>query len=349
MKLLLVPVIIAVALVGFIFLKGRDAIEGVGSNIPINLSLTHENSEPDFSFQELTIPYLRSRKYESKLGELAQYEDNQNYTSYLTSYDSDGFKVNGLLTIPKSGGTKHPAIVFVHGYIPPTIYKTTTRYIDHVDYLARNGYVVFKIDLRGHGDSEGEPGGGYYSGDYVIDTLNAYSALQKADFVDPDKVGLWGHSMAGNVTFRSFVANKNIPALAIWAGAVYTYEDLSDYRLNDNSYRPPTSDTKRTQERARLRSDYGDFNKESWFWQRVVPTNYLEGVSGAVALFHAQNDSVVNIEYSNNLIKVLEDTSIYHQINRYQTGGHNIDGSSFSDAMSETVKFFDEFLKPSSS
>lgn len=316
------------------------AKEVVGNiNIPILSSISN------FTFQELTIPYLRARKYESKLGELREYQDNSAYTSFLTSYDSDGLKINGLLTIPKDGEDKHPAIVFVHGYIPPTIYETTTRYIDHADYLARNGYVVFKIDLRGHGDSEGNAGGAYYSGDYVIDTLNAYSALQNADFVYPNRIGLWGHSMAGNVTFRSFVVNKNIPAIAIWAGGVYTYEDLASFGLNDNSYRPPVDNTRRSEERARLRSDYGDFNKESWFWQRVVPTNYLDEVKGAVALFHAKNDNVVNVGYSTNLDSVLDNTPIYHQINTYETGGHNIEGSSFSEAMSETVLFFDKFLK----
>jgi dipeptidyl aminopeptidase/acylaminoacyl peptidase len=138
----------------------------------------------------------------------------------LTSYDSDGLRVNGLLTIPKGQGP-HPAIVFVHGYIAPTIYKTTERYQDYVDYLARNGFVVFKIDLRGNGESEGDPGGAYYSGDYVIDTLNAYVALQSAEFVDPARVGLWGHSMAGNVTFRALVAKKDIPAVSSGQGRLY--------------------------------------------------------------------------------------------------------------------------------
>src|SRR3972149_5220919 len=152
-----------------------------------------------FPFQELTIPYLRERDYESSLGELTRYSDNGSYTAYLTNYESDGLKINGLLTIPKSeppeGG--FPAIVFVHGYIAPTIYQTTERYNDYVNYLAKNGFGVFKIDLRGHDASEGEASGAYYSGDYVIDTLNAYAALESFDLVNPNRIGLWGHSMAG--------------------------------------------------------------------------------------------------------------------------------------------------------
>ena len=57
---------------------------------------------------------------------------------------------NGLLTVPlgdvPAGG--FPAIVFVHGYIPPEIYRTTERYVDYVDALARSGFVVFKIDRQ---------------------------------------------------------------------------------------------------------------------------------------------------------------------------------------------------------
>lgn len=132
-------------------------------------------------FEELTIPYLRSRSYFGELGEKKLYEEKNQYNSYLTSYKSDGLKINGLLTVPKgdmpSGGW--PAVVFVHGYIPPALYKTTEKYLEYVDHLAKSGLVVFKIDLRGHGESEGEPGGAYYSADYVIDVLNAYSALQR--------------------------------------------------------------------------------------------------------------------------------------------------------------------------
>src|SRR3989344_414854 len=180
-----------------------------------------------FPFQELTIPYLRAKDYESSLSDLEQISSNSEYTSYLTSYVSDGFRINGLLTKPSGEAPEggFPAIIFVHGYIPLANYVTTSNYSSYVDYLAQNGFAVFKIDLRGHGNSEGESGGAYYSGDYVVDTLSAVDAIKDLDFVNPERIGLWGHSMAGNVTFRSFVAEEKILALVFWAGAVYSYED----------------------------------------------------------------------------------------------------------------------------
>lgn len=299
-------------------------------------------SPTPFPFQELTIPYLTTRDYQSQLGERSLYQTQPAYTSYLTSYDSDGLRVDGLLTIPSGqmpdGG--FPAVVFVHGYIPPASYQTTERYESYVDFLARNGLVVFKIDLRGHGNSEGEAGGAYYSGDYVIDTLNAHAALASSEFVDPKRIGLWGHSMAGNIVFRSQVANPDIKATVIWAGAVYTYEDMQAFGIDDNSYRPPPENTPSRQKRNQLFELYGPVDPTSLFWSQVIPTNYLDQVSGAVQIHHALDDSVTSIEYSRNLAQILEAASVDHQLLEYPYGGHNISGASFAKAMSETLSFY---------
>lgn len=304
-------------------------------------------SPTPFPFQEMTIPALRAREYSSRLNDREQISSSTNYTSYLTSYNSDGNKINGLLAIPSgeepAGGW--PGIVFVHGYIPPSIYTTTGNYTDYVDYLARNGYVVFKIDLRGHGDSEGEAGGGYYGSDYIADTLNARSALQNSGFVNPEKIGLWGHSMAGNVVTRSLAARPEIPAVAVWGGAVYTYSDMQKYGIDDNSYRPPVDATRNQGRRQRLAEKYGQFDPSDPFWKQVPFTNYLDGIKGAISLNHAVDDTVVNIGYSRDLDTILDKTSIPHELNEYPNGGHNISGSSFVSAMQNTVAFYDKYLK----
>lgn len=297
-------------------------------------------------FVDLTIPYLRTRAYTSTLGPLEKLSENTSFTTYKTNYDSDGLNIYGLLTIPKRDATQSswPAIIFVHGYIPPTVYRTTQNYIDYVNYFARNGFVVFKIDLRGHDKSEGEPGGAYYSSDYVIDTLNAYSALQSSDFVNPNAIGLWGHSMAGNVVSRAFVAKPTIPAVVIWAGAGYTYADIQEYGIDDNSYRPPVNDSARQQKRKLLFDTHGQFSEASNFWKQVAITDYLKDLKGAIQINHAKDDPVVSIEYSQNLMRLLDDTSVVHQLYEYPTGGHNLTGNSFTQAMQRNVEFFRKYL-----
>lgn len=327
---------------GFFLFRNKDKIQT--TNLPNIANIIAPTPVP---FVEMTIPHLRNRNYESSLGELQKLSENGSYTSYLTSYTSDGLKVNGLLTQPKGkmpeGGW--PVIVFVHGYIPPQNYRTSQNYSSYVDYLARNDFVVFKIDLRGHGQSEGDPGGAYYSSDYVIDTLNAYAALEKADFVNPEKIGLWGHSMAGNVTSRSFAAKPDIPAVAIWAGAGYTYTDLQEYRIMDNSYRPPPNNTERQRKRQALRDAHGEFDPNDDFWKQVAITDYLKDLKGALQLHHATDDNVVSVEYSRNLNNLLNKTTVNHEFHEYKSGGHNITGASFSQAMQRTAEFFKENLR----
>lgn len=347
----------AAAIILIVFLIGAVAVFYFFMPVDSNKSQVHlpglskmiDKAPPTptpFPFQEMTIPFLRQREFRSTLGNLEKLSENANYTSFITSYNSDGLKVNGLLTIPKNQASdkKFPAIIFIHGYIPPSEYRTTQNYLSYVDYLAKNGFVVFKIDLRGHDKSEGETGGGYYSADYIIDTLNAYSALQSSDFVNPAAIGLWGHSMAGNVVLRSFVTNQNIPAIVIWAGAVYSYQDFSQYRISDGSYRAPPANTERARKRKELFDTYGQFHPDSDFWKQVAPTNYLDGLTGAVQVHHAVDDNVVSIDYSRNLMKLLDKTSVSHELFEYPNGGHNLTGNSFSVAMNRTVDFFREKL-----
>lgn len=332
---------------GILLLKATGTKEDTGSTQPHN-SNTIQTPTP-VPFQEMTIPYLRSRSYESTMGTRETVGDMGTYTSYVTSYTSDELTIYGQLTIPSGEQPEQgwPAVVFVHGYIPPFQYETLGRYGDYVDYLARSGFVVFKIDLRGHGNSEGMPGGAYYSSDYVIDTLNARAALQNEDFVNQNAVGLWGHSMAGNIVLRSMAVRPEIPAGVIWGGAVYSYSDFLKYRITDGSYvRPPEDQVQQRESyRQRLFATHGEFSPDSAFWKQVAATNYLQDFTGAVQVHHAVDDDVVTVNYARDLKTALEQNDISHEVIEYPTGGHNLSGITFVTAMENTVTFYKRHLK----
>jgi uncharacterized protein len=348
-KIIIIAIIIDVivmALVAYYFLSssGETNIKNITSKVTEKVT---DKTPTPYPFQEMTIPYLRVKTFNSQLSDLEEYSDNSNYTSFLTSYQSDGFRINGLLTRPKGempdGGW--PAIVFVHGYIPPAQYSTTGEaYSTYVDYLARNGFVVFKIDLRGHGNSEGEAGGGYFGSDYITDTLNAYDALGSSNFVNPEKIGLWGHSMAGNILLRSVAAKPEIPAVSIWAGAVFSYTDREKYGISDASFQMSSLSPSRQSRRRQLIEKYGEPTNDSPFWKMVIPTNYLGDLKGAVQLNHAKDDTVVDVGYSRDLNSLLDKTQVPHEFWEYESGGHDIEGASFNQAMSRTVEFFRKYL-----
>ncbi len=169
-------------------------------------------------------------------------EAGSNYSRYYASYLSEGLRIYGLLTVPygemPQGGW--PAIVFNHGYIPPEVYVTTERYVAYVDTLARSGYIVFRIDYRGHDRSEGEPTGAYGDPGYTADVLNALGALKQFGLVNPHKIGMWGHSMGGFLTLRAMVISRDIKAGVIWGGVVASYPDMSSLWRHNHVGPTPT-------------------------------------------------------------------------------------------------------------
>ena len=132
---------------GFFYVKSGGTPSSITQKLPESIK-SHIEPTP-FPFEELTIPYLRDRDYKSSLGDLTKTDESSTHTTYLTSYTSDGLKINGLLTQPKDDMPKGgwPAVIFIHGYIPPTKYKTESNYVSYVNSIARQGFVVFKICL----------------------------------------------------------------------------------------------------------------------------------------------------------------------------------------------------------
>lgn len=297
---------------------------------------------------ELTIAALRELEIEGSDILLEQtLPDGFNYSRYIASYISEGNKIYGLLTIPHGnpppGGFK--AIVFNHGYIPPSAYVTTERYVAYVNALASNGFVVFKIDMRGHGDSEGESQGSYFSPGYTIDAISALKSLQKMRVVDPNGIGMWGHSMAGNLTLRAMLIEPDIRAGVIWAGAVYSYDDLTRYAISDPSFSPAAAQISSGRRMGQiLREAYGQPNSAEPYWQAVSLTKNIQYLEAPLQLHHAVNDDVVNIGYSRDLSSVLKDNGKFHEFYEYAGGGHNISSPYFEDAMLRTILFFQTYL-----
>ncbi len=177
----------------------------------------------------LTIESMRERSYPgSDITIEETLQPGSNYSRYRASYQSEGLKIYALLTVPngEKPATGWPVIIFNHGFIPPDVYRTTERYVAYVDWLARNGYIVLRSDYRGHDQSEGEARGAYGAPDYTVDVLNALASMEQFPDADPNRIGMWGHSMGGYITLRSMVITDTIKAGVIWAGVVGPYPNL---------------------------------------------------------------------------------------------------------------------------
>jgi dipeptidyl aminopeptidase/acylaminoacyl peptidase len=265
-----------------------------------------------------------------------------NYRRYYVYYLSQGLKIYALLTVPNEdmpeGGW--PGIVFNHGYIPPNEYRTTERYVEYVDQLARNGYVVFRIDYRGHGNSEGTPRGAYGDPGYEVDVLNAVASLKRYPQVNAKKIGMWGHSMGGYLTLRCMVISNDVKVGVIWGGVVAPYPDLL-YNWPMGPLIPPV-DSRRWMED--WPEQFGTPEENPAFWNSISANSYLEDISGPIQLHYGTADEDVPPVFSEELAEQILDAGRDVDIYPYPGDNHNITNY-FPLAMERTVAFFDSILK----
>ena len=299
----------------------------------------------------LSIQYLRQQAYPGSDIVIEQtLAPGANYDRYYASYFSEGLKQYGLLTVPRGQKPESgwPVVIFNHGYIPPSQYKTTERYVAYVDGFARSGYIVFRPDYRGHDRSEGLPSGAYGSPDYVIDVLNATASMKRYPDADSSRIGMWGHSMGGWITLRAMVTDPDIKAGVIWGGVVGAYEDLlTGWRRGSRPAPTPDPDAQpstRGRWRNSLTSLYGSPEENPGFWRSLSANYYLPDLSGPIQLHHAQGDETVPVEFSEILYEQGLDAGMPIELVTYPGDNHNISGN-FGVAMSRSVAFFDRWLK----
>jgi dipeptidyl aminopeptidase/acylaminoacyl peptidase len=293
----------------------------------------------------LAIDAMRQRDYPgSDLVVERTLAPGSNYQQYVASYQSDGLKINALLTVPSGPkpASGWPVIVFNHGYIPPTVYRTTERYIAYVDAFARSGYIVFKPDYRGFGSSQGTPVSAYYSPDDTVDVLNAVTTMQRYSGADPNRIGMWGHSMGGNITLRALVIDPRIKVAVIWAGVTATYYDMLYNWHPPAADRPPPSFAGGA--RQKYLATYGTPDQNKAFWDSISPMAYLADITAPIQIHHGTGDVEVPLPFSQTLASNLRAAGKPVELYTYAGADHNI-SQGFSQAMARSVAFFDRILK----
>ena len=345
-KTILVISIFVLASFGLFKLLKQNSSQQISNQLTDTDNLQDNSLIQNSEFPSLAIENLRKVNFTGSEIIIEQtLSSGSNYKRYIASYKSEGLNIYTLLTIPNSdaptGGW--PVVVFNHGYIPPAEYRTTERYIAYVDGFARNGYIVIKPDYRGHGSSEGVAVGAYGSNAYTIDVSNAVASIKRFKDVNPEKIGMWGHSLGGFITLRNMVARKDIKAGVIWAGVVGSYADmLNNWRRGNQPTFPLPSGSRRW--RQTLIEQYGAPEQNPTFWNSISANSYLADISGPLQLHHGTADTSVPLEFSQKLNDELKKAGKEVEIYTYPGNDHNI-SQSFNLAMQRSIEFFDKYLK----
>lgn len=313
----------------------------VNKNEPMNELLEKNNSETSENFHPMAIEGLRQREYPgSEIIIEETLAQGSNYSRYIASYVSEGNKIYGLLTIPETDKPEegYPIIAFIHGYIDPDVYQTTSRYEAYQDGLARNGFITYKIDLRGHGNSEGKAVNGHFSEAYVVDTLNSIASLKKLPEADASKIGIWGHSNGGEIGLRSMVVSEEIKAGVFWAGVVGSFEGMLETYNSKIYFLYLGRGIPDLVKKNNLPS------KNPGFWKKIDPYTYLDKIGGEIQLHHGTTDESVPMETSRELVAAMENIGREVEYYEYPGADHNLSNPAFGGAMQRTVEFFKKNL-----
>ena len=299
----------------------------------------------------MSIESLRQRDYpgsEIKIEETLSPE--KTYNRYIASYISDGLRIYALLLVPsiEKPAMGFPVIILNHGYITPQRYTPDGNYIAYADAFASAGYIVFKPNYRGNGKSEGNPTSTYFAPDYLIDDLNAIASIKKYESADPGAIGVWGHSMGGNITLKDLVVDKgDIKAAVIWGGVVAPINDII-YNWQDRvSYKPDVEDLRlRNQNKDLLIKTYKTPSENPAFWNSIDPNSFLKDIVAPIQINVGLADTQVPPDFSTGLYNRLKSIGKTVEYFEYQGSNHDIN-QSFNLAMKHTIDFFDLYLRES--
>jgi dipeptidyl aminopeptidase/acylaminoacyl peptidase len=309
--------------------------------IPTATSLPTETPTPVPTITSTPDPYytwsnayLRSRTYGGGQIEFLEVMDQTLYfTRYLIRYPSDGLNIYGFANIPNDDQI-HPVIIALHGYIDPAIYSTLDYTTMYADALASAGYIVLHPNLRGYQPSDN--GENLFRVGMAIDVLNLIALVRSQSGgtdllknVDPNAIGLWGHSMGGGITTRVITVTDDVKAAVLYAAMT------GDEQTNYNAIREWSGQTRGLEE----------LTVPAEALVNISSMYFFGNISAAVSIHHGTADELVPMQWSQATCAQLQALGKQVECFYYENMPHTFYGDGNQEFIQNTLHFFDQKLK----
>jgi dipeptidyl-peptidase-4 len=201
---------------------------------------------------------------------------------------------------------RYPVFLFTYG--GPHSQRVTRAWGNYFDqYMAQQGFVVFRLDNRGSSRRERVFTDVIYGNlgkNEVEDQLTGVDWLAQQSFVDPKRIGVFGWSYGGFMTLRLLEAGSDKIAMGVAVAPV------TDWALYDTHYTEQfVGGTPKSSPQA---------------YQQSGVFAHLDGLKSPLLLLHGMADDNVLFTNSTRLIDSLVNRNIQFELMTYPGAKHGI-------------------------
>lgn len=264
----------------------------------------------------------------------APYKADHLVPEYGTLKAEDGQDLHYSILKPPAfdPSRKYPVIVEVYG--GPHVQTVSRSWGSMSDqFLARRGYIIFRLDNRGS-DNRGREFENVIhrrtGGPEVRDQLAGVEWLKSQPYVDASRIGIQGWSYGGYMTLMTILQAPEGTFAAAAAGAPVT-----DWSLYDTFYTERYMGTPKD-------------NPEGYAASGVLP--YAANLTTPLLLMHGMADDNVTFDNTTRLMTILQENGKPFELMTYPGQRHGIRGEALQTHLMRTrLDFLDRHLKPSGS
>ena len=255
-----------------------------------------------------------------------EYEYVNDIDMSVIRYMSDGLKISGLVVKPKRAGS-YPCIIYNRGGNRDVGSLKLFDAVMRLGKLASQGYVVIASDYRGGKMNEGND---EFGGKDINDVLILPEVLAEIEGADTTKIGMYGWSRGGMMTFLALPQMKNLKA-AVTGGAHSDLTIIDRQEMEDGVY-------------AELIPNYWE-NKEEELKKRsglYLVDKFPKDVP--VLLLHGNADWRVKSENSLKMAMEFEKFRIPYKLVILEGGDHGL-REHRGEVDQQVIDWFDKYLK----
>jgi len=173
----------------------------------------------DASLVTLDEPALRRlERVEPSIRDIVGQVDIKSIT-----YLSDGLRVKGYLAAPKQG-EQLPAVIFNRGGNRSFGALNDAMAAHLLGRIAHWGYVVVASQYRGNGGGEGQE---EFGGAEVNDILHLIPLLESLPQADTSRIGMYGWSRGGMMTYITLTRTDRLAAAVVGAGMADAFDTIT--------------------------------------------------------------------------------------------------------------------------